>query len=145
MTSRTVAQAVGLVLTGMFISVGAAHAADTPSAPTAPRAVSAGVQVAIDPVTHQLRAPTDAERAAYAKAFQERQSRISAFATQPRTRADATKTLRTVDFGNGMRGKAVKLPQEMMSSVVATRNADGTISIHHDGDDSAAKAPEATR
>jgi hypothetical protein len=107
--------------------------------------VAAGVQVAIDPVTHQLRAPTDAERAAYAKAFQERQSRITSFSAQPRTRADAAKTVRVVDFGNGMHGKAVKVPQEMMSSVVATRNADGTISIHHDGDQAAPKAPEATR
>lgn len=145
MTSRTLAQAVGLVLTGMFTVAGAAYAADTPSTQSTPRAVAAGVQVAIDPVTHQLRAPTDAERAAYAKAFQERQSRITSFSAQPRTRADAAKTVRVVDFGNGMHGKAVKVPQEMMSSVVATRNADGTISIHHDGDQAAPKAPEATR
>lgn len=145
MTSRTRAQVVSLMLTGVFAV--AAHAADTdtPSKQPAPHAVAAGVQVAIDPVTHQLRAPTDAERAAYAKAFQERQSRITSFSAQPRTRADAAKTVRVVDFGNGMRGKAVKVPQEMMSSVVATRNADGTISIHHDGDQAAPKAPEATR
>lgn len=145
MTSRTLAQAVGLVLTGMFTAAGAAYAADAPSKPSTAHAGAASVQVAIDPTTHQLRAPTDAERAAYAKAMQQRQSRVSAFSSQPLTRADAARTVRTVNFGNGIHGTAVKVPQEMMSSVVATRNADGTISIHHDGDQAAPKAPEATR
>lgn len=145
MTSRTLAQAVGLVLTGMFTMAGSAYAADSSSPQSTSHAGSANVQVAIDPTTHKLRAPTDAERAAYAKAMQQRQTRFSAFSTQPLTRSDATRTLRTVQFSNGMHGKAVKVPQEMMSSVVATRNADGTISIHHDGDQAAPKAPEATR
>jgi len=148
MTSRTLAQAFGLVLTGMLMA-GAAQAADTPSTQAAPkvRAVQAGQQVAIDPVTGAIRAPTDAERAAYSKAFQARQSRASSLSTQPRTNADAVKTMRKVTLRSGAKATGMRLPQERMSSVVATRAADGSISIHHDdhGAQAAPKAPEVTR
>ena len=149
MTSRTLAQAFGLVLTGMFTMVGAAHAADTPSPQPAPqvRAVQAGQQVAIDPVTGKLRAPTAAERAAYSKAFQARQNRATSLSTQPRTNADALKTARKVTLRSGAHATGMRLPQERMSSVVATRAADGSISIHHDdhGAQAAPKTPEVTR
>jgi hypothetical protein len=149
MTSRTLAQAIGLVLTGMFTVAGTAQAADTPSAQTAPhaRVVQAGQQVAIDPATGQLREPTAAERAAYAKAFQSRQNRVSTISGQPRTKAEATKTIRKITFRSGAHATGVRLPQELMSSVVATRAADGTISIHHEdhGAQAAPKVPEATR
>jgi hypothetical protein len=148
MTSRTLAQAIGLVLTGMLM-VGAAQAAETPSTQTTPhvRAVQAGQQVAIDPATGAIRAPTDAERAAYSKAFQARQSRVSSLSTQPRTNADAVKTMRKVTLHSGAKATGMRLPQERMTSVVATRAADGSISIHHDdhGAQAAPKAPEATR
>ena len=148
MTSRTLAQAIGLVLTGMLM-VGAAQAADTPQNQATPkvRAVQAGQQVAIDPVTGAIRAPTDAERAAYSKAFQARQSRVSTLSTQPRTNADAKQTIRKVNLSSGGKATGMRLPQERMSSVVATRAADGSISIHHDdnGAQVAPKAPEVTR
>jgi hypothetical protein len=148
MNSRTLAQAIGLVLTGM-LTVGAAFAADTPSTRAAPQvhAVQAGQQVAIDPVTGKIRAPTDAERAAYSKAFQARQSRVSSLSTQPRTNADAKTTLRKITLHSGAKATGMRLPQERMSSVVATRAADGSISIHHDdhGAQVAPKAPEVTR
>ncbi|PTR35185.1 hypothetical protein C8J98_101448 [Luteibacter sp. OK325] len=148
MTSRTLAQAIGLVLTGMLMA-GAAQAADTPSTQATPkvRAVQAGQQVAIDPVTGAIRAPTDAERAAYSKAFQARQSRVTSLSTQPRTNADAKTTIRKVTLQSGGKATGMRLPQERMSSVVATRAADGSISIHHDdhGAQVAPKAPEVTR
>jgi hypothetical protein len=149
MTSRTLAQAIGLVLTGVFTVAGAVHAAETPALQATPhvRAVQAGQQVAIDPATGKIRAPTDAERAAYSKAFQARQSRVSSLSTQPRTNADALKTKRTVTLHSGAKATGMRLPQERMSSVVATRAADGSISIHHDdhGAQVAPKAPEVTR
>jgi hypothetical protein len=149
MTSRTLAQAIGLVLTGVFTVAGAVHAAETPATQATPqvRSVQAGQQVAIDPATGKIRAPTDAERAAYSKAFQARQSRVSSFSTQPRTNADAKTTLRTVTLHSGAKATGMRLPQERMSSVVATRAADGSISIHHEGDNAqiAPKAPEVTR
>lgn len=148
MTSRTLAQAIGLVLTGMLMA-GAAQAADSPSTQATPkvRAVQAGQQVAIDPVTGAIRAPTDAERAAYSKAFQARQNRVSSFSSQPRTNADAKTTMRKITLHSGAKATGIRLPQERMSSVVATRAADGSISIHHDdhGAQVAPKAPEVTR
>jgi hypothetical protein len=148
MTSRTLARAISLVLTGMLV-VGAAQAADTPSAQATPklRTVQAGQQVAIDPATGKIRAPTDAERAAYSKAFQARQSRVSSLSTQPRTNADAKTTIRKVTLSSGAKATGMRLPQERMSSVVATRAADGSISIHHDdhGAQVAPKAPEVSR
>jgi hypothetical protein len=149
MTSRTLAQAIGLVLTGIFTVAGAVHAAETPAIQATPqvRAVQAGQQVAIDPATGKIRAPTDAERAAYSKAFQARQNRVTSLSTQPRTNADAVKTARKVTLQSGAKATGMRLPQERMSSVVATRAADGSISIHHDdhGAQVAPKAPEVTR
>jgi hypothetical protein len=149
MTSRTLAQALGLVLTGMFTVAGAAFAADTPSTQAAPKAAAGqSLQVvAIDPATGKVRAPTAAERAAYAKAAQVRQSRVSALTGQPRTNADAVKTARKVTLRNGAKATGMRLPQERMSSVVATRAADGSLTIHHDdhGAQAAPKALEATR
>jgi len=149
MTSRTLAQAIGLVLTGIFTVAGAVHAAETPATQASPqvRAVQAGQQVAIDPATGKIRAPTDAERAAYSKAFQARQTRVTSLSTQPRTNADAVKTARKVTLQSGAKATGMRLPQERMSSVVATRAADGSISIHHDdhGAQVAPKAPEVTR
>ncbi|KAF1008174.1 MAG: hypothetical protein GAK28_01153 [Luteibacter sp.] len=147
MTSRAMAQAFGLVLTGIFTFAGAAQAADQ-TAIAAPQTVMVqGVQVAIDPATGRLREPTAAERAALAKAFQVQQDKVSALSAQPRTAAEARSTFRTVNLANGVRAQAVRVPQELMSSVVAERNADGTVSIHHDdhGVHAAPKAPEVTR
>lgn len=147
MTLRTLAPVIGLVLTGMF-TVGAVHATDTPSTQKAPRAIAAqGVQVAIDPATGKLREPTAAERAAYSKAFQARQSRGTSLSTQPRTNADAMKTIRQINTRSGAHATGMRLPQERMSSVVAARAADGSVSIHHDdhGAQAAPKVPEVTR
>jgi len=147
MTSRTLAQALGLVLTGMFTVAGAAYAGDAPATQATPKATAGQAMqvVAIDPATGKLRAPTAAERAAYSKAAQTRQSRVSAFSNQPRTTADAAKTARKITLGNGVKVTGVRVPLERMSSVVATREPDGTLSIHHDGAQAAPKAPEATR
>lgn len=147
MTSRTLAQALGLVLTGIFTVATAAQAAETPQA-TAPQTVMVqGVQVAIDPSTGRLREPTAAERAALSKAFQVNASKSASLSAQPRTAADAKSTFRTVSLGNGVHAKAVRVPQELMSSVVAERQPDGSVSIHHDdhGVQAAPKAPEVTR
>src|ERR1700755_2260631 len=103
MTSRTLAQALGLVLTGMFTVAGAAYAADTPATQATPKATAgqATPGVGIDPASRQVRGPTAAERAAYAKAAQTRQSRVSALSGQPRTNADAVKTARKITLHSG--------------------------------------------
>ena len=147
MISRAMAQAFGLVLTGVFAFAGAVQAADQ-AVSTAPQTVMVqGVQVAIDPATGRLREPTAAERAALAKAFQVQQDKVSALSAQPHTAADARSTYRTVNLANGVSAQAVRVPQELMSRIVAERNADGSVSIHHDdhGVHAAPKAPEVTR
>ncbi|MDQ7994434.1 MAG: hypothetical protein AAGC76_01130 [Luteibacter sp.] len=147
MNSRTLAQALGLVLTGIFTVATAAQAAETPQV-TAPQTVMVqGVQVAIDPSTGRLREPTAAERAALSKAFQVNAGKSASLSARPRTAADAKSTFRTVSLGNGVHARAVRVPQELMSSVVAERQPDGSVSIHHDdhGVQAAPKAPEVTR
>lgn len=147
MTSRTLAQALGLVLTGIFTVAGAAHAADTPQTAAPSTVMVQGVQVAIDPSTGRLREPTADERAALSKAFQVNSAKMATLSGQPRTAADARATFHSVSLGNGVRARSVRVPQELMSSVVAERAPDGSLSIHHDdhGVQTAPKAPEVTR
>jgi hypothetical protein len=149
MYSRTLAQAVGLVLTGAFTLATAVHAADAPKADAPQTVVVQGVQVAIDPSTGRLREPTAEERAALARAFAAPNATAASKLAvgQPRTAAEAKSTFRSVSLGNGVRAKAVRVPQELMSSVVAERMPDGTLSIHHDdhGAQAAPKAPEVSK
>lgn len=148
MYSRTLAQAVGLVLTGVFTLATAAQAAEAPKNAAPQTVVVQGVQVAIDPATGRLREPTAEERAALSKAFGTQNATASRLtAGQPRTAAEAKTTFRSVSLGNGVRAKAVRVPQELMSSVVAERQPDGSLSVHHDdhGVQAAPKAPEVVK
>ena len=147
MHSPTLAQALGLVLTGIFTVAGAASAAETSPAAAPQTVMVQGVQVAIDPSTGRLREPTAEERAALSKAFQANAAKAASLSGQPRTAADARSTFHAVSLGNGVRARSVRVPQELMSSVVAERAPDGTLSIHHDdhGVQAAPKAPEVTR
>jgi acyl-CoA thioesterase FadM len=148
MYSRTLAQAAGLVLTGVFTLATAVHAAEAPKNAAPQTVVVQGVQVAIDPATGRLREPTAEERAALSKAFgAQNVSAAKLSAGQPRTAAEAKTTFRSVSLDNGVRAKAVRVPQELMSSVVAERQPDGTLSIHHDdhGVQAAPKAPEVVK
>ncbi|WP_052697769.1 post-PEP-CTERM-1 domain-containing protein [Luteibacter yeojuensis] len=148
MYSRTLAQAVGLVLTGAFTLATAVHAADAAKADAPQTVVVQGVQVAIDPSTGRLREPTADERAALARAFAAPNVTASKLAVgQPRTAAEAKSTFRSVSLGNGVRAKAVRVPQELMSSVVAERLPDGSLSIHHDdhGVQASPAAPEVAK
>ncbi|QWT19171.1 hypothetical protein KPL74_15640 [Bacillus sp. NP157] len=147
MYSRTLAQAAGLVLTGVFALAGAVHAADAPTAAPPQTVMVQGVQVAIDPSTGRLREPTAEERSALARAFAVDGSKASLMGAQPRTAADARSTFRTVSLGNGVRAQAVRVPQELMSSVVAERMPDGSLNVHHDdhGVQAAPKAPEVVK
>ncbi|TCV92299.1 hypothetical protein EC912_1074 [Luteibacter rhizovicinus] len=146
MTSRSLAQAAGLVLTGIFTVAGSAYAADTPQA--AQQTVTLqGVQVAIDPATGRLREPTAAERAALSQAIGAKALQQSAFVGQPLNEVEARSTFKKVQFRNGATATSVKVPASLMSSVVAERLPDGSLAIHHDDGQtpSSSKAPEVTR
>jgi hypothetical protein len=142
MKQQTWVRAAGLVLGGWVALAGAAHADDA-HAPAPSTVVVQGVQVAIDPATGRLREPTAAERAALAKAFGVNASKSAQLMAQPRTAADARSTFRTVSLSNGVHAKAVKVPQELMSNVVAERQADGSLRVHHD--DHTTTAPEVVK
>jgi hypothetical protein len=151
MQKQFTAQAIGLALAGMFV-VGAANAADKGTAAPAQAAVSVnvqGVQVAIDPATGRLVEPTAVQRTALSEAMQQRAERNALAPRQagaaPRNEAEARATLRTVRLNNGTTVVGMDLPEDLMSSLVAERNADGSLSIHHAGDGHPPQAVEVTQ
>ena len=114
-----------LLLAGLSVGV-AAHAGEPAVADTGSYA---GVTVAIDPTTGRLRAPTAAEVAALrAKAPRSAmRSPMSIAKPGPKTRAEAERTMRTHPDGH----VSMQVSEDMMSNVIATRQADGSIRIQH--------------
>ncbi|MBT2117517.1 hypothetical protein KK141_03400 [Dyella sp. LX-66] len=129
---------LGLVLIGLFAA--AASAAEGPAKAPAP---TQNHQVAFrDPLTGELRAPTEAEMAKLQRAMEEEQ------AVQPRSlgapaKADERLHWRDVDLGNGSKGKIATLPDRLQSRLVMERGADGEYRVQHAAG-AAAAAPEAT-
>lgn len=153
MQNKIMIQAIGLALSGLLVA-GTAFAADH----TAPQAAEAsvtvqGVQVAIDPATGQLVAPTAAQREALSRAMVQRSSGnldLPARAglnssAAPADEAAARKTFRTFRLKNGHEAVGMALPESLMSSVVAERRADGSLNIHHEGDTNDSRATEVTK
>ena len=149
MQKKVMAQALGLVLSGVFMT-GAAQAADqkTSSAPETTVYVQ-GVQVAIDPATGHLVEPTAAQRTALSNAMAARAAIVAprsiGTSAIPRNEAEALKTLHTITLKNGHTAVGMQLPENLMSSLVAERAADGSLNIHHEGDNNATKVVEVTK
>ena len=149
MNTKWVMRSSGLALAGLFMAT-AAQAVE-PSSPAQQQVMVQGVQVAIDPVTGQLVAPNAAQRAALSRAMQQQalsQPRTLDTLGQPaapRNEAEARATFRTIRLKNGRQAVGMALPENRMSSLVAERNADGSVSIHHAGDTPAAAAVEVTK
>ncbi|MEO7066131.1 MAG: hypothetical protein ABI114_04430 [Rhodanobacter sp.] len=149
MQKKVMAQVLGLVLAGVFVT-GAAQATDqkVTSAPETAVYVQ-GVQVAIDPATGHLVEPTAAQRTALSKAMAARAAIVAPRSigtpAVPRNEAEAAATLHTIKLKNGRTAVGMALPENLMSSLVAERRADGSLSIHHQGDDNAAKTVEVTK
>ncbi len=130
----------GLALAGLFVGA-AVQAAEPPVVAQTPSSVTVqGVQVAIDPATGQLVAPTAKQRAALSRAML-RQAAITPrkFDTlgqpaAPRNEKEARATFRTIPLKSGHEAVGMQLPENLMSSLVAERQADGSVSIHHAGD-----------
>lgn len=122
MRNRTTIAALTVGLTLGF----AAHAGEPVSqAKTDTADMSPSVVVARDPATGQLRAPTAAEmQVLQAK---QRQMQVGTSSKRPRTEADALRTKRTLRNG----GTKIMAPESLMSSMVATRQADGSLRISH--------------
>ena len=133
----------GLAVAGLLMA--AAVSATEPQATTPGTSVTVqGVQVAIDPATGQLVAPTAEQRAALSRAMLEQSAAAPAARSlrrgnaTPRTEAEAQQTLRTIRLQNGGQALGMEVPESLMSSLVAERRADGSLSIHHQGDSQSA-------
>jgi len=118
-----------LLLTGLTVGV-AAHASEPTAVGTSDdTGYAAGMKAAIDPATGKLRPPTAAEmRALPVKAAQNRTGVRSAM---PRNEAEARQTLRRLPNG----GYKIRVPEDRMSTVTATVQADGSVRIGHAGSD----------
>lgn len=115
-----------LLLAGLTAGF-AAHAGE-PTAPAADTGFYNGVTVAIDPTTGRLRAPTAAEQAALrAKAPRAGAQSMSIAKPGPKTRAEAERTTRVHKDGH----VSMQVSDDMMTNVVATQQADGSIRIQH--------------
>ncbi|KRE92413.1 hypothetical protein ASG87_00375 [Frateuria sp. Soil773] len=143
MHKKTMVQAFGLALTGLF-AAGAAMAADGQQQ-AAPQGVSAqNSQVTfIDPATGKRRAPTAAEVAKLNKMIESSRA-AQGVDRGPRTMADAHATLRTLKLRSGRTVTGMDVPESLSTRLVAERAADGSYRIHHEGETSAA-AVEVTK
>lgn len=96
------------------------------------------LKIAIDPKTGKRRAMTaeesaalDAKAPAPAAAARSRTAMAATTSAQrarPATMDEALKNMRTVD---GIQG--FKMPEDMMSTLTVTRNADGSFTMHENG------------
>lgn len=123
----------------------------SPAPPSAPQATAAGVRVAIDPKTGQLRAPTEEEiqqldqQAQPASNARLRRAEPLGAGKKgfvaPATSAEAAAAQRTLPTG----GAALQVPESMMSSLTVHRDANGQLILQHGDDGNApAKASEAS-
>lgn len=131
MHEKTVIQAIGLSLTVMSLSaIVPVWAAEKASGTVAVQ----GVQVAIDPASGQLVEPSDAQRQALSAAMLSQPSRLSTKSVQqrPKTEAEAARTLKR--SSTGRYSAVMQLPESLSNSLVAEKQADGSIAIHHQGE-----------
>lgn len=142
MRSKILVRAMAPMLLGLLVVAGAVTAAEQKPAAPLPASMNVqGVQVAIDPATGRLVAPTAEQRAALSRAMLE-QSAANASAARaglrgtavPRNEADALRTFRNIRLQNGRQAMGMDVPESLMSSLEAERHADGSVSIHHQGD-----------
>lgn len=153
MHNKIMIQAIGLALSGLLVA-GTAYAADQKAPQAAEKSVTVqGVQVAIDPATGHLVAPTAAQRAALSRMLIERPAASRtlgaraglASAAAPADEAAARKTFHTFRLKNGHAAVGMALPESLMSSVVAERRTDGSLNIHHEGATTDSRATEVTQ
>ncbi len=128
-----------LAVAGLLMAAAASAAAPQAATQGAPVTVQ-GVQVAIDPATGQLVAPTAEQRAALSRAMREQAAAAPAARgarradAGPRDEAEARQTLHAIRLQNGGAALGMAVPESLMNSLVAERRTDGSLNIHHAGD-----------
>ncbi len=135
------------VLTPAVAAVDGQHQVHKPASRTASASVHQqhGVQVAIDPATGRLRAPTAADRKALSKVVQRDRALQAARPgmDRPQTEAQAKATLRT--SSRGQVGAMMQVPESHMNYLTVERRADGSLSVHHQGDKASDTVEEALK
>ncbi|HET6554848.1 MAG TPA: hypothetical protein VFG49_15080 [Dyella sp.] len=142
MRKKTMLPPSGLLMAGLCLA-GAmpVSASEQTSEPAQATVAVQGVQVAVDPSTGRLVAPTDAQRAALSAALLKQATTPNLQVGQrPLTTADAARTLKR--SSTGRYSAVMQVPESLISGLVAERQADGSIAIHHQGDEPQAKAQE---
>lgn len=119
-----------LLLAGLTVTA-AAHAGEPASADAG---FTPGMKAAIDPVTGKLRQPTAAEMSALQVKAAQNLSGVRSSA--PRNEAEAQQTLRRLPNG----GYKIRVPQDRMSTLTATVQADGSVRVGHGSDDTSHEA-----
>ena len=136
MRSKNKIQVLGWLTLAFGTAAGAAeHPAAVPA--TQSRQV-----VFRDPVTGELRAPTEAEMAQLRRAAEAQQA-IQARSSREPAKAAGDVHWREVDLGNGVKGKIADVPERPRSRLVAERGPDGKYRVQH-ASGAAAKPQEAT-
>ena len=133
-------RAAGVALGASLIATGAiaAESSRQSARVSTPTVSYQGVQVSIDPATGRIRPPTDAERQVLSTALGVRNTRE---APRPRTEAEALSTLKR--SRTGRIAASIQVPESQFNYLVAERNADGTLRVHHQDDDlDGAAAPQ---
>ncbi len=142
MHRKILVRAVAPMLLGLLVVAGAATAGEQkPVAPPLASINVQGVQVAIDPATGRLVAPTAEQRAALSRAMLEPSAASAPTARAglrsigaPRNEAEALQTFRNIRLQNGRQAIGMDVPESLMSGLEAERAADGSVNIHHQGD-----------
>ncbi len=124
--------------------VPAAHAANGGKAAADPQQTYADVKIAIDPATGKIRPITrgesralEAQAAAMARRVEPEGAGKKGF-VMPANEAEAAATRRVLPSGAVVQ----QVPENMMSTLQVTRAADGTLHMHHGGEQSHAQAKQ---
>ena len=128
-----------LLLTGLAVGF-AAHAGEPAAAGTDEDAGYApGMKAAIDPATGKLRQPSAAEMRALQTKASSQSRMVTIRGAMPRNEAEARRTVRKLPRG----GYVIRVPEDRMSTLSATVQADGSVQVRHADAESQAPAREA--
>ena len=151
MKSKRMAGAMAPVLIGLLVCGAATAAGQKPvTAQESKTSVMVqGVQVAIDPKTGRLVAPTQAQREELSRGMLEQaaggkaQARsASGRSAAPHNEREARATEHRVRLSSGRMATGMQVPESLMSDLVAERRPDGSLNIHHQGDPDQAGSTE---
>ena len=112
-------------LTFSVITVSATHAEETKTEKAAEHATLNAMMVSIDPETGVIQAPTAAQQSELLEAMKARISEQGF--VMPKSNEEAALTRQALPSG----GVAVRVPESLMSSVQATVNDKGELTLHH--------------